>query len=267
MLIPRSLGIVFLLLLVAVGASAQSINTSTARSVKPVDVSPLGGAVTVTAPTTFSGPGVPVTLNITASDTTGQNITGFEAQIQYDSSVMVPVGPNAGCSSIGTIFASGSVTCNNNFPAPNVISVFVFGVIPVTGAGPILRLNFQVVGSAGTVSPLVFNAFIFNEGDPADVTVNGSLTVLGPTAAATAISGRVVAGSGAPIRNALIVLEGAEGERWITISNPFGFYRFEGIPAGEVYVISATSKRYRFEPRTIAPVDDVTDLDFIGSWE
>ena len=223
MLVSRSLVIILLLLTVAGGSFAQSIGRA-ARTEKDVVLSPEGGVVTVTAPTLFAENGDIVAVNIMASDTTGQNITGFEAQIQYDPSVIVPFGANAGCSTTGTIFAAAgaSVTCNNNFPAPGVVSVFMFGVFPVTGPGSILRLNFQVVGSGLAVSPLTFNNFIFNEGDPADVTVNGSLTVVTPTAAGTWISGRVLSPSGGPISRARIVLTGQDGSVRSAISNPFG---------------------------------------------
>src|SRR6478609_2179099 len=97
MLVSRSLVIILLLLTVAGGSFAQSIGRA-ARTEKDVVLSPEGGVVTVTAPTLFAENGDIVAVNIMASDTTGQNITGFEAQIQYDPSVIVPFGANAGCS-------------------------------------------------------------------------------------------------------------------------------------------------------------------------
>lgn len=258
----RTLQVLLVILLFGLSTFAQTIKVPDTTD---VEVKSLGGTVTVTAPTVLTSNGSNIFVQIGASDTTGQGITGFEAHIMYDPSVITPVGLNAGCSSTDTIFAgNGNPTCLNNSPTPGVISVVMFGTDPVSGAGSILRLNFQVVGAPLSVSPLNFQFFVFNEGDPAHVTVNGTVTVLAPTAAGTSVSGVVMSQSGDAISGVRITLMNQAGEQRTALSNPFGFYRFDEIPVGRIYILSATSKRYTFVPQTISVFDEIANLNLVA---
>jgi hypothetical protein len=220
----------------------------------------VGGSVTVTAPNAQTSTGANYFVNISAGDTTGQGITGFDARIQFDPAVVQFLG----CSTSGTIFSSASVFCNL-FPTPNVIAVNVNGITPVSGAGPILRLNFQIIGSQGQSSPLDFVSFMFNEGDPASPTVNGSITILSTTAANVSVAGFVRTASGAPIRNARISILAPSGAVWPGMSNAFGAFIIEGMPAGETYVVATFAKGYSFEPVTLSLSEDVTDLVLVSN--
>ena len=46
--------------------------------------------------------------------------------------------------------------------------------------------------------------------------------------------------------------------------DPFGVYRFEDVLRGETYVLSVTSRRYRFATRILTVTDSVADYDFVG---
>lgn len=85
-----------------------------------------------------------------------------------------------------------------------------------------------------------------------------------PTAAAVSVSGRVVAGDGRGIGNARITLAGANGETRTALTGAFGYYRFDGLTAGETYIMTAGSKRYQFvnPTRVVTAFDDLTDVDF-----
>lgn len=89
------------------------------------------------------------------------------------------------------------------------------------------------------------------------------ISATAPTAAAVSISGRVTTALGAAIQGATVRLTNQEGETVTAIVNPFGFYRFDNVAAGEVYTISASAKRYRFTPRIISIGDEMTGVDFI----
>jgi hypothetical protein len=161
---------------------------------------------------------------------------------------------------VGTIFSAAPFSCNI-FPAPNTIDVAVGGINPVSGAGPIVIFSFTAIGSAANVSLLTFTFFQFNEGDPAHVPVNGSITLAAPTAANTSVSGRVLTADSSAIRNARVVFTDAEGVGRSAVSNPFGYFTVEGLPAGQTYVVSTWAKGYNFDPVTISVVDEISDLE------
>jgi hypothetical protein len=48
-------------------------------------------------------------------------------------------------------------------------------------------------------------------------------------------------------------------------SNPFGYYRFDGVRTGETYTFLAMAKRLRFSPRVVTIGGDLTDLNLIAN--
>lgn len=218
-----------------------------------------GGVITVTAPTTTVAPGSTFQVSIAANDTTGQGATGFEARIQFDPAVIQPTGSNFGCSTLGTLFSGASVTCNI-FPTPNVLSIFVFSLTPITGAGPIVNTNFQAVGTLGSSSPLIFNSFIFNEGDPPSSTVNGLIRLNVSTAAAVSVSGIVLDAKGRSISGAVVGIRDKAGVVKAARTNTFGRFRVDGLTAGRTYFVITTDKRHRFETQVLAVNDNITGL-------
>ena len=95
--------------------------------------------------------------------------------------------------------------------------------------------------------------------DFSDWTMFGDLA---PTAANASVSGRVTTGGGIGVPSAVVTLTDGEGNVFRGVSNPFGYYTIESVPAGQVYLASVRSKSYSFEPRTISIKDSVADLDF-----
>lgn len=90
--------------------------------------------------------------------------------------------------------------------------------------------------------------------------------LLYPTAADVSISGRVMTADGRGIVNAIVTLRNRAGETRTMQTGSFGTYAFDGVAAGEDYVISVASRRFRFEPpeRLISVADNITDLDLIA---
>lgn len=69
--------------------------------------------------------------------------------------------------------------------------------------------------------------------------------------------------SGRGIRNVTVVIEsGGISRRALTGS--FGYYRFDSLPVGDTYVVTAKSKLYIFPSRVITLFDNVGDADFIA---
>ena len=88
------------------------------------------------------------------------------------------------------------------------------------------------------------------------------------TAAGLGISGRVATAGGVGIRNATVVITGNSlAEPLVTTTGSFGYYSFDGLRAGETYVVTVNSRRYTFSTpsRVISLVDNVVDADFTAN--
>ncbi len=83
-----------------------------------------------------------------------------------------------------------------------------------------------------------------------------------PTAAA--VGGRVVDASGRGVFNVTLIATGGN-TRARAITNQFGYYRFEALPTGSTYTVTATSKRYTFASQTATPTDNITNLNFTAN--
>lgn len=94
---------------------------------------------------------------------------------------------------------------------------------------------------------------------------NGNINIiLNPTAAGVSVGGRVTTPSGAGLRGATVSITDAEGMTRTVTTSTFGYYQFEEVEAGGNYVIAVSSRRFRFAPRVIQVVDNLTDVNFQG---
>jgi hypothetical protein len=141
------------------------------------------------------------------------------------------------------------------------------------GTQTIATLRFTPVPGVaqGTLVPITFSNSPFGTG-VADVNgnpivaaqVNGSVQILGPTAAEVSISGLVALSSGQGLRNAEVYLQDAAGNRQVAITSTFGYFEFNNVESGQTYVIGVSSKRYHFDARSITIADNLTDVNFIS---
>jgi hypothetical protein len=77
------------------------------------------------------------------------------------------------------------------------------------------------------------------------------------------ISGRVLTRAGRGLRNARVALLESNGAIRVVMTNSFGYYSFNDIAAGQTYVITVNSRRYRFDSRSVEVRDTLTDVDFV----
>ncbi len=92
--------------------------------------------------------------------------------------------------------------------------------------------------------------------------------VAGTTAAGASLSGRVATESGRGIWRATLVLTGGTLEGPVyAVTDFYGNYNFNDIPAGETYALSVFVKGYKFNQTSIVVNlnEDVTDAHFIGT--
>jgi hypothetical protein len=105
---------------------------------------------------------------------------------------------------------------------------------------------------------------------------NASFTVRGgfftpapfaPTAGVANISGRILTADGRGIRNVSITLTGASGESRMAFSSSFGYFTFENVPVGEVYILSVRAKQFQFSQssQAVSVLEDVTGINFIAN--
>ena len=89
-----------------------------------------------------------------------------------------------------------------------------------------------------------------------------SPSALPPTAANVSVGGQISTAYGMPVRNASISLTNSTGEVRTARTNPFGFYRFDGITVGEIYTVTIQAKSYTFDPQVVYVADELRDLNF-----
>lgn len=86
-----------------------------------------------------------------------------------------------------------------------------------------------------------------------------------PTAANVSVSGRVLKANGRGIHGAIVRLTDQHGAILTARSSSFGNFRFEEVEAGQVYIISVSSKRYQFTPQVLTINEDVTELNLTAN--
>jgi Carboxypeptidase regulatory-like domain/Dockerin type I domain len=224
--------------------------------------SQLGGTVIVTAPTMTATTGQNFTIQLMTQDTTGQGIISSDFDLVYNPSVITPQA--SPCDTSGTISTGLLPTCNS--PSAGLLKVSLFGSTPIAGAGVLLKLKFTAVGGIGTVSPLTFPAFRFNEGDPMSVVIPGQVTIVaaGPTAANVEVGGMLMTADGNSVKNAIVILTDSAGTDRSVRSNSFGYFHFAEVPVGASYVISVRSKGLTFTPQAIVVNETISSLNLIA---
>lgn len=91
------------------------------------------------------------------------------------------------------------------------------------------------------------------------------VTLVAPVVQNVTISGRALTADGQGIGSVTIRLSGGLlTEPMQARTNPFGYYRFEDVPAGSTYLVEAFAKSYSFNTRMVNVKTHVTDLDFVA---
>jgi hypothetical protein len=118
--------------------------------------------------------------------------------------------------------------------------------------GQTVRLEFMCTVGQNTMGPGIC------EFD--DVSVQN----FAPSAANVSVGGRVMTADGAGISKTWVSMDDGAGNTRTALTNSFGYYTFDEVPAGRTYVISISNKRYQFEnPTRILTVDDtLNDINF-----
>ncbi len=204
-----------------------------------------------------------------------ESIYGFS--LNYDQNILMYV-PNSAMIGSGAVNTTGgqcnllpntntagqfgfSIDCNGNLAAGNnrrfVTLQFTIASNAPTGATPLQFGNTparQSVASNPSDGPIQSRATVFTD---------GSVNIAGPTAAAASVSGRVQTADGRGISRATVMLTNTNGVTYLAHTSAFGYYHFNDISVGEIYVLSISSKEYSFTPLTLNVFGDLADVNFI----
>jgi len=240
-------------------------------------------AVNVSLPHVPGAMGSVISVPITVGDVTGQGVRAYDLQVTFNAAILKPCVANecgGGPSEKpfdknSTLSQDMTVTANANNTGHLIISAFQTD--DVIGSGTLINLRFHVVGAQGQNSPLTFEdytdpnptfhpGFRFNAGNPQAATSNGSVTVNGPTAAASRLTGRVTDGNGQPVAGTTVTVNG--GASIIrAITNRDGYYQVEELETNGFYTVTPTRANFVFAPanRSFSLVGDRTDAVFTGA--
>lgn len=189
---------------------------------------------------------VPVGAGVTLSN------IGFYAPPQHPGSTADGTVGDAGFSSLPwtQTQTSGSMTWNSETLAQN----------PNANAirwGTMYNFRFD-----SNVAPQTVTATIGFLKTGAPITVQ----IQGPAAqqAVASAGGRVLTQSGRGVFNARVTITDIEGNKRTAITNPFGYYRFDGIATGANYTISVRSKSYTFASQSMQINGNLNGVNFIA---
>jgi predicted extracellular nuclease len=115
--------------------------------------------------------------------------------------------------------------------------------------------------TAGQQALNVGTAYRTSDHDPVIV----GLSLLQPTAADGAISGRITDANGNPVAGAVVNLSGTQNRKFITDAN--GIYRFDNVETNGFYTVKPSRIDFSFSPaeRSFSSVASVTNAGFTGS--
>lgn len=86
-----------------------------------------------------------------------------------------------------------------------------------------------------------------------------------PTAASVSVGGRVLDSNGRAISGATVKVIDATGASRTSLTNPFGYYRFDNVLAGDSYIFEARHKSYTFAPQVLYVGEELSDFNFTAN--
>lgn len=216
--------------------------------------------LSVSAPTTNTTSGANFLIPVTCGNTTGLGVVSFQFDLIFDPAVIVPqMNP---IQTFGTI--SDGMLPTYNVVGGNTLKVVFFTTTARTGAGTLFYFKFTAVGAVGNTSPLTWVNFMWNEGNPGASSTPGQVRIVGPTAAAASLTGRLLTSCGQPVGNAWISMTDTQGRRSIARSSPFGYFQFTDLPTGETYVLTVDHRLFQFGERVLTLSGDLINFDLIA---
>jgi subtilisin family serine protease len=86
-----------------------------------------------------------------------------------------------------------------------------------------------------------------------------------PTSATVSVGGRVTTPDGTSIPRATVTMTDGSGNVRQAITNPFGYYRFDDVETGELYIFDCFAKGYEFEAQAVVVLEEDENRNFSSS--
>lgn len=212
------------------------------------------GALVGTAVTDANGEYYFVSSTV-ADPNTGDNIGQVNGGILLNTAYEVRLDNPANYQSGGPLFGHFITTANQTTQSgdddASDSDAYYGANMPGSPAGTFPRVQFTT-GGAGA------NSHRFDFGFR-----------LSPSAAPVFVEGQILTASGRGIRNVLVSLTDEDGNIRQTATGSFGYYRFEGVPAGQTVIVDIAAKRFTFAvPTRVVETDsNVSSVDFFANEE
>src|SRR5262249_15153851 len=117
-----------------------------------------------------------LTFPVTVGNLTGLNVLSYDFTLTFDATALRL--QNLPVDKTGTISEGMTITPNSS--TPGRLTGSAFGAAPLSGSGTLLKIKFELVGSAANCVNLRWSSFQFNNGTPCDsATVSGPLCISG----------------------------------------------------------------------------------------
>ncbi|MBK8465224.1 MAG: proprotein convertase P-domain-containing protein [Chloracidobacterium sp.] len=201
-----------------------------------------------------------VLIPVSIQGAANKGIISYEFDLRYDPAVIQPQAEPVELT--GTV--SNRLSAVSNSSEPGLLRVAVYGALPINNSGLLLNLKFTAVGAPGSISPLTWERFTFNEGDPGTAAVDGQIELSAAAPNQAEITGRLISSMGQGVPNARVTLTDSAGQSRVVLSNGFGLYRFGNLQVGQTYTISVQSRNYSFTPLTISVTNQAVNADVIA---
>jgi hypothetical protein len=143
------------------------------------------------------------------------------------------------------------VPANNGFAY--MLNGGTFGGLTLTGG-----TTTTLAGMAP--SPGTFNGLVQIVGGPGQAFQNYRINVLSDPNLLY-VTGRVLTAQGAPVSRAYVSIVGFNGLIYRGLTNPFGYFRIDGVPAGLNGSLEVSRKGLAFDPRAIAVTDVLENVE------
>src|SRR5436190_12454767 len=141
---------------------------------RPAGSTHMEGETVVSAPSVSSALHV-ITVPVKIENAARKEIISYEFDLRYDPAVVLPAANPI--SFAKTVSRSFSVAYNSS--EPGLLRVAVYGAFPLNGDGTLINLRFNAAEAAGTVSPLIWERMMINEGDPGAIAIDGQVELSG----------------------------------------------------------------------------------------
>lgn len=115
---------------------------------------------------------------------------------------------------------------------------------------------YELTGTAG--QPLAGNV---STGGPYRLTSGfWQATALVPTSAIATVSGRTISAFDRPLGGVNVYLISSEGQTLRSVTNQFGYFQFDTVESGKVYMLSADHRRFTFNSQMIVVNEDLANI-------